>query len=119
MGNHNIEIVDPKGGKKLVFPEDVLLQECKEWLSEYRPAPIGWHYNIVNHNKKPRKYPDYVMMLGFDPDGKLVDERKARVRTNHGRWYTPRMAKRDARAQGASFFIRQKVFLNGKGQDHS
>jgi len=119
MGNHNIQIMDPKGNKKLHFPEDTSFKECRKWLVEFGPAPIGWHYNIVNHNKKPRKYPAYIRLLGFDLKGKLIDERKARVEMNDGKWYTVRKAKRDARALGANVFVKQKVWQDGTmGHEH-
>jgi len=40
----------------------------------------------------------------------LFDTRKAHVQHNNGRWYTPKKAKRDARAQGAIWFTREKVW---------
>lgn len=110
MGNHNVLITNPKGGRRYQFPETVSLDVCRDFLIEFGPAPIGWHYQIVNLNKRKKKNPEYVLIQGFDEDNTLVDQRKTRVRHNNGRWYTPRMAKRDARKQGAIWFTREKVF---------
>lgn len=113
MGNHNILITNPKGESRQQFVEDVTRDQCKEWLDEFGPPPIGWFYQIVNHNKNVRKHPEYILIQGFkEEDGKivLVDQRKARVMHNNGRWYTPRMAKRDARVQGAEWFTREKIW---------
>lgn len=110
MGNHNILIINPKGVRRLQFAEDVSRNECTEWLYEYGPAPIGWHYQIVNNNKKKRLHPDFILVQGFNAENQLVDQRKAKVKHNNGRWYSVRMAKRDARKQGAIWFTREKIW---------
>lgn len=86
------------------------MRECKDWLEEYGPAPIGWFYQIVNLGKTPRRRPEYTNLIGFDKDDNVVDTREVHVRHNNGRWYTPKMGKRDARALGAVWFIQEKVW---------
>lgn len=115
MGNHNILITNPKGERRHQFIENQLMRVCRDWMDVYGTAPIGWNYQIVNLNKKARKNLDHILIRGYGPnretgDIELLDERKARVKHNNGRWYTPRMAKRDARAQGAIWFSREKVY---------
>jgi hypothetical protein len=119
MGNHNVLIVNPKGERRHQFAENVSLDVARDFIHEYGPAPIGWHYQIVNLNKRKRRLPDHVMVFGLKAvadtnEVVIVDERKARVKHNNGRWYTPRMAKRDARAQGAQWFVTKKVWDDGK-----
>lgn len=109
MANHNVLITNPQGDRRYQFVENVSLYEAKDWLTEYGPAPIGWKYQVVNLNKRRRTYADHVLITGFNTEGEFVDQRKARVPTNHG-WYTPRMAIRDMRARGASWFTREKIW---------
>lgn len=116
MGNHNILITNPKGERKHQFAENVRMEECKEWLQEYGPPPLGWKYQIVNLNKRNRVYPEYILLMGYkdnDEGYELVDTRKARVKNNKGGWYTMRRAKKDARMQGATWFTREKIWKNG------
>lgn len=109
MGNHNVLITNPKGERVHQFRDNVSLDQCKEWIEEFGPAPIGWHYQIINLNKKPRKYPDYILLKGYDAEGELKDIRKVGVKHNRG-WYTPKKGKRDGRRQGAIWFSREKVW---------
>jgi hypothetical protein len=114
MGNHNILITNPKGERKHQFADNVSLDKCKDYLEEFGPAPIGWHYQIINANKKKRTYPKYILLQGYkdtdDGSYELVDTRKARVKMNSGRWYSMKRAKKDARAQGATWFTREKIW---------
>jgi len=118
MGNHNVKITNPKGEWRYHFAEPVTLYVAKDFLTKYGPAPIGWQYQVVNLNKKRRKYADYIVITGFDTQGDFVDQRKARVQTSNG-WYTPRMAIRDMRALGASWFCREKVYTQEVSQEYS
>jgi hypothetical protein len=96
------------------FADNVSLDKCKDYLEEFGPAPIGWHYQIINANKKKRTYPKYILLQGYkdtdDGSYELVDTRKARVKMNSGRWYSMKRAKKDARAQGATWFTREKIW---------
>ena len=109
MGNHNILITNPQGERRHQFIENTSRDECRDWLIEYGPAPIGWNYQLINLNKKKRKYPECVLVQGFTQYGELVEQRKARVHTSRG-WYTVRMAKRDLLKMGASYFTKEKVW---------
>jgi len=109
MGNFNVLITNPQGERSHHFHENVTRSTASKWLFEYGPAPIGWQYQIVNLNKKPRKQTDHILIQGFSKDGDLVGQVKARQKTNYG-WYTVRMAKRDLRKQGASYFTQEKVW---------
>lgn len=114
MGHHNVLITNPQGERRHQFEENVSMQECRDWMNQFKPAPKGWLFQIVNLGKKPRVYPDHIIIRGFkyNEQGGMVhvEDRKARILYNNGRWYTPRMAKRDARAQGAVQFTRIKVW---------
>lgn len=119
MGNYNVQITNPKGETRKEFAENVSLKEAHKWLRMYRPAPIGWKYevvNVVNPDQRKRKYPDHLLVHGFkvneEGELELIDSRKARVRHNNGRWYTKKMAKRDSRALGATYFTQEKVWNN-------
>lgn len=112
MGNYNIVITNPKGEQSLKLAENNTMEYCKKWYEEFGPAPIGWNYQIKNMNKKPREYPDHILIQGFGKDGSFITSTKARHKTNNG-WYSVRMAKRDLRKQGASYFTQEKVW-NGK-----
>lgn len=109
MGNYNILVTNTQGDRHLKFQENVPMDDCKKWLEEYGPAPVGWMYQIKNCNKKERVYPDHVLIQGFSKDGQFIASVKARHQTNYG-WYTVRMAKRDLRKQGASYFTQEKVW---------
>jgi hypothetical protein len=115
MANWNVRITNPKGEERNHFPVNHSKEGCEKWIEEYGPAPIGWKYELVNTRPNRRKYPLYTLLRGFDAGGDLVDERKTHIKHNNGRWYTPKMAKRDARMQGAIWFKREKVWSNGKG----
>lgn len=109
MGNHNILITDPKGVRRHQFLENQTMDACKKWLLEYGPAAIGWNYQLINTNKKRRNFPEHILVTGFSKDGEFINQIKARHKTNYG-WYTVRMAKRDLRKQGASYFAQEKVW---------
>lgn len=115
MANHNILIKNPRGDRSLQFVDNRTMKECRYWLEEYGPAPIGWFYQIVNMHKRNRKYPLYTLIQGFDVDNNIIDQRKANVKTNGG-WYSVKDAKRDARrvayAQGKAiaYFTREKIW---------
>ena len=109
MGNHNILITNPKGERTKKFAEDISLNEAKNWLYEFGPAPIGWQYQITNSARKKKYSPDHILLMGYAKNGEFVASTKANHKTNSG-WYTVKMAKRDLRKQGASWFTREKVY---------
>lgn len=111
MGNHNILITNPQGERRHQFSENTSRDECVSWLKEYRPAPIGWSYQIVNLNRKKRKLPEHILVQGFTKEGEFIDQLKANHQSNFG-WYTVKMAKRDLRKRGAHYFTRDKVWPN-------
>ena len=82
-------------------------------MEEYGPAPVGWMYQITNLNRKKRTLPECILLTGFSKDGSFVAQTKARHKTNNG-WYSVRMAKRDLRKQGASWFSQEKVWQDGE-----
>jgi len=115
MGNHNVLKTNPTGDRSNAFPENVTRDQCVEWLKTYGPAPKGWHYQITNSNRdKKRKHPEHVLVTGFAKDGTFVNHVEARHKTNDG-WYTVRMAKRDLRKQGASWFTTEKKWETDDG----
>ena len=110
MGNYNVVVTNSKGDRKNIFPENVPMDVAKKWVADRVPAPIGWQYQVLNLNKKPRVHPEHVLVLGFNQEGELVDERKTRVILNTGHYYTPKRAKKHMRAMGAITFTREKVW---------
>jgi hypothetical protein len=112
VGNHNILITKPNGERRNQFVENLTLDECKDWLNKHSPAPIGWNFQVINLNKKKRNYPLGILITGFSKDGTFIDQTMARHKTNYG-WYTVRMAKRDLRKKGASYFAQEKVWDDG------
>ena len=109
MANHNVLITNPQGERRNQFHENVSLDDAKDWLEEFGPAPIGWNYQIINTARKKRKQVDHILVQGFGKEGNMIASTRARHRTNYG-WYTVRMAKRDLRKLGASYFTQEKVW---------
>jgi hypothetical protein len=112
MGNYNVLITNPLGERSLVFTEGVSQDSAKKWLVDHPPAPVGWHYQMRNTDRKKRRMPESILVTGFTKDGDYVGQMHCNHKTNFG-WYTVKMAKRDLRAQGAHRFLREKVWSNG------
>lgn len=107
---YNVQIRSPSGDTEMALKEEVSLDDAKLLRKEFRKDALkGWSYTIINTQPRARKHLEHVVVNGFDRKGSLVDKRLARVKTNQG-WYTPRMAKRDMRALGASWFTRENVY---------
>ena len=109
MGNYNILITNPQGERRHQFVDNTGMRECNKWLEEYGPAPIGWFYQLVNLNKKPRIRPDHILICGFNPEGDFVGSVKCHQYIN-GHWFSPKQAKDTLRKQGAITFTREKVW---------
>ena len=109
MANHNVLITNPQGERKYHFHENVTRKEATAFIEEYGPAPIGWSYQIYNFNRKKRINPEHILIQGFTKDGEFIASTEARHKTNNG-WYSVKMAKRDLRKQGASWFTQEKIY---------
>ena len=113
MGTHyNILITNPIGVRTYLFIDPVSLDICKEWRATYQP-PKGWFYQTINLQRKVRLKFDHILITGFTPSGEFIAQVEAGHKTNNG-WYSVKMAKRDLRKQGASWFKREKVWFNDK-----
>lgn len=116
MGNHNVQVTNPKGARNYVFLDNQTLDVCQKWLRETAPAPIGWTYEVVNLNKKVRKQPQYILITGWKdtpegPDGyKVVGQRRAKTRMTNGQFLTGKMARRQLKAEGAMWFTHDKIW---------
>lgn len=116
MGNHNVQITNPDGQKRLYFEENATRDICEEVYKHLCPIAKGWNVQIVNLNRKNHQLkPDYILVIGKDKDGNFISTTKAGHKTNFG-WYTVKMAKRDLRKQGASYFTTEKVWEDGEGE---
>lgn len=115
MGNYNILITNPSGGRRHQFAENQGMRECKDWMEEFGPAPIGWAYQIVNMNKRPEKLLDHVEIKGYKEDGTIVGTYRANKLEDGVRSLSPKEAKKTLRALGAVYFTRNKVWENGHG----
>lgn len=109
MGNHNVEIINPQHEKTRHFEENKSLQECQKFMKEIGNPPKGWVYQIINTVKKDVSKPEFILVQGFTKDGVLVGQTRAGHRSNWG-WYTVKMAKRDLRRQGATYFTRENIW---------
>lgn len=122
MPNYNIFITSPKGDRRYEFHENKTMDECKKWVDTYGPAPIGWKYQVVNRNKTPRRRPLYTVLHSWvlnDGNLEYFDNRKVFVQLNDGSWYTPKRAKQDLRAMGATKFQREKVWEEFESPDEA
>lgn len=116
MPNHNILITNPQKEQSFQFRENVTREECEEFVRKYVPVAKGWSYQIVNLNRKNHTpNPDWVVVTGISKDGEFIHSLKAGHKTNNG-WFTIKMAKRDLRRQGASFFVLEKVWCDGESE---